>query len=139
MKIKCIETNSTGIDRNEVHTISAYPFDFSNYGLNVNDTYEVMAFILYKNTKYLYYLIDINGKPYWFPNELFEVIDNSIPGHWFFKNFTNEQEVDIYCIWGYDEICNDDNHYDALIERDSEALKIYFQQKARITKYCEED
>lgn len=139
MKIKCTETRAVGLNLNEVNTISSNKFDYQNYGLYENEVFRVMALILYKDTKYLYYLIDINGKPNWFPNELFEVIDNSIPGLWFYKNFTKEQDVDIYCIWGYDEICNDDNHYDALIERDSEALEIYFQQKARITRYFEED
>lgn len=132
MKIKCNDTNAVKLKLSEVNTITSNEFDYSNLGLLANEIYLVMAMILYKDTKYLYYLIDINGKPNWFPNELFEVLDNTLPNQWSFKIFNTESDVDIYCLWGYNELCNQEDHYDQLIEREDEALIIYFNQKRKI-------
>jgi hypothetical protein len=132
MKIKCNDTSAVKLKLSEVNTITSNEFDYKNLGLLVGEIYLVMAMILYKDTKYLYYLIDINGKPNWFPNELFEVTDNSLPTDWSFRIFNDQNDVDIYCIWGYDEICNNEEHYDQLIERENEALMIYFNNKRKI-------
>jgi len=132
MKIKCNDTSAVKLKLSEVNTITSNEFDYNNWGLLANEIYLVLAMILYKDTKYLYYLIDINGKPNWFPNELFEVIDNVLPNQWSFKIFNTESDVDIYCIWGYDELCNQEDHYDQLIEREDEALTIYYNQKRKI-------
>jgi len=132
MKIKCNDTNAVNLNLSDVNTIASNEFDFSTLGLLADEVYLVMAMILYKDTKYLYYLIDINGKPNWFPNKLFEVVDNTLPNQWSFKIFNAEADVDIYCMWGYNELCNQEDHYDQLIEREDEALIIYFNQKRKI-------
>lgn len=129
MKIKCKNTSAKNLNLFEVNTINSNEFDYNIFGLLANEIYLVMSIVLYKDTKYLYYLIDINGKPNWFPNELFEVIDNSLPNQWSFKIYNDESDIDIYSIWGYDEICNQEDHYDQLIERENVALEIYFNKK----------
>ncbi|TPV31129.1 hypothetical protein FJ651_15570 [Paucihalobacter ruber] len=108
--------------------------DFSAFGLIIGEIYFVMAMLLFKDTKHLYYLVDINGKPNWFPHELFVVVENSLPKNWSFKVFNTEPDVDIYCIWGYHELCNNDEHYNQLIEREDEALSIYFKNKKMMTE-----
>lgn len=132
MKIRCVETKASKLNLTEVNIINSNDFDFGSYGLLVNDIYSVMAMILYKDTRYLYYLIDIKGKPNWFPNELFEIVNNKIPSQWSFKIFNEESDIDIYCIWGYEELCNNEDHYDHLIEREGKALAIYFDQKRKL-------
>lgn len=132
MKVKCIETKARELNVFYDKSIRYHDTDFSGHGLLINEIHLVMAMVLYKDTKYLYYLVDINGKPNWFPNELFEVTDNSLPTQWSFKIFNDESDVDVYCIWGYDEICNNEEHYDQLIERENEALMIYFNNKRKI-------
>jgi hypothetical protein len=129
MKIKCRQTSAKELNLFEVNTITRKEFDFGTLGLQFGEVYLVMAMVLFKDTKYLYYLIDINGKPNWFPNELFELVDGSLPSKWSFRIYSKEDEIDIYCIWGYDEICNQDDHFDQLIERDREALNVYFRNK----------
>ncbi|MQP53595.1 MULTISPECIES: hypothetical protein [unclassified Flavobacterium] len=131
MKIKCIETKATNFNLEEVNTITSNNFDynFGGHGLKLNEVYNVIGMLLYKDTKYLYYLIDINNKPYWFPNELFLIIDNNVPENWNFNIFNKSIDDDIYMIFGYKELCFDEEHYNQLIEREKDALNIYFKNK----------
>lgn len=134
MKVICKDISAEKLDLTEVKTIISNEFDFSfgGYGVELNKEYIVMGLVLYADSNYLYYLIDTHGKPNWFPCQLFDVVDNSIPENWFMKIFDKNEESQIYSIWGFNELCNDDDFYDLLIERDDATMKIYFERKMEI-------
>lgn len=97
-------------------------FDF---GLIVGKSYFVMGIILFG--KDIKILVDEEGRPSWFPIELFDMIDNKIENDWF---FIVPNSIEIKAIWGFDELCNDENYFDSLACRDEKALEIYFKKKS---------
>jgi hypothetical protein len=135
MKIICKKINAKGVDLNEVKTIHTNEFDYSfgSYGLQLNMEYLVMGIILYKEANCLYYLIDLHSKPYLFPYVLFDISDNMLPPSWNIKVY-NKFENDIYCIWGFEELCNDDLFFEQLMDRKDKAMRIYFKRKIEMEK-----
>lgn len=140
MRIICKQTTSEGFDLKEVTTVFSNNFDYSfgGHGLELRKEYIVMGTLLYKDTNCLYYLIDVNGRPDWFPYLLFDVSDNTLPENWFMRIDGKKQSNGVYCIWGFEELCNEDNFYEHLIDRNDQAMKIYFKRKIEIEKSLEE-
>lgn len=103
-----------------------------DYGLELDKEYLVMGIM--KNGKQLSYFMDENGKPGFYPCELFEVVDSRINAEWHFKSYSKDSEMYLYvqAVWGYSELCFDESHYEQIVDRDQEALNIYFNRKARI-------
>lgn len=136
MRAICKQTTSHGFDLKEVTTVFSNDFDYSfgGYGLELDKEYFVMGIAMYQNSNCLYYLIDTNGKPDWFPYLLFDIADNSIPRNWFIKVNGKNDDSDIYSLCGFDELCNDSDFYDQLLERDEKAMQIYFKRKAELEK-----
>ena len=93
-----------------------------------------MGMLLYKNSNCLYYLIDVSGRPDWFPHLLFNTSENSLSYDWFVR-VNNRGENGIYCVWGFDELCNSEKFYEQLMERDEQAMGIYFRRKIEIEKF----
>lgn len=105
-----------------------YPNDF-DYGLEIGKEYIVMGIVLYKNSNNMYYLVDSNGRPNWFPYQIFKISENSLPEDWFINVQYKKENSDIYSIWGFSELCNNEEYYDLLMDRDKSALNIYFKYK----------
>ncbi|MBV4360607.1 hypothetical protein [Pinibacter aurantiacus] len=141
MKIICVSTTSKGFDLKEVTTVLSNDFDYGHggHGLEINREYIVMGTVIYQDSSCLYYLIDVNGKPEWFPHLLFDVLDNTLPKRWFMKIYEKDGDGDIYSILGFDELCNNEDFYDLLLVRDDEAMRIYFKQKAELEKELAEE
>ncbi len=131
MKAICKKTTSEGFDLKKVTTVFSNSFDYSfgGSGLELGKEYTIMGVALYKDSTCLYFLIDTFGRPNWFPHLLFDVLENSIPLNWHMKLNGNNKDGDIYCLWGFDELCNDETYYDRLIERDEAAMSIFFRRK----------
>ncbi|MFZ1528238.1 MAG: hypothetical protein WAT19_05795 [Ferruginibacter sp.] len=136
MKVICKQTTSQGFDLKEVISVFSNDFDYSygGYGLELGREYFIMGIVTYQNNNCLYYLIDVNGKPDWFPYVLFEMTDNSIPRSWFIKVYGKNDDTDIYSLCGFNELCNENNFYDQLLERNERAMRIYFIQKIELEK-----
>ncbi len=113
------------------------PKDF-NDGLQLNKLYLVMGIALYRGANNLYYLVDEDGRPSWFPHQLFEIIDDSLSLNWHIKIIDAEQSSDIYSIWGFSELCRLPDYYDRLVDRDDDALHIYFKRKIELEQEDEE-
>ena len=101
-----------------------------DHGLELEKEYLVMGTFLAE--KQLWYLIDEGGKPSCYPFQLFQVIDTSISPNWHFKII--EDENDIYpfekvAVWGYYELCFDQSHYERLVERNENDIRLYFKRK----------
>lgn len=134
MKVKCKQTTSAGFDLNEVTTVKSTNHDYSagGYGLELGAEYLVMGMTVYKDSNCIYYLVDVQGRPDWFPYLLFEVFDNTIPYNWFVRVNGKKQNSDIYCLWGFKELCEDEGYYDRLTNREANALRTYFDRKKEI-------
>lgn len=134
MKVKCKQTTAENLNLNFVTTIVSNDNDFNigGYGIELNKEYIVMGIIVYSDSNCSYYLIDTNGKPIWYPYLLFEIIDNSLPSNWFLKLYNPKNEFEVSSILGFEELCNDEEFYDKLIERDEEILQIYFRRKMEL-------
>ncbi|MEV5901011.1 hypothetical protein [Streptomyces sp. NPDC052127] len=61
--------------------------------------------------------------PGWYPMEMFDVRDPRMPSHWLFAKYPGSEYLQ--ALWGYEELINDEFHYDALLERDNGALVIF--------------
>lgn len=141
MKVKCKHTTAEDLDLEFVTTIVAKDYDFSSggYGVELNEEYIVMGIVVYADSNCAYYLIDTHNKPTWYPYLLFELIDNSLPSNWFLKLYHPNTEFEIVSLLGFEELCNDEEFYDKLIERDKEAERIYFKRKIELKKALEEE
>jgi hypothetical protein len=139
MKAICIQTTSEGFDLHEVTTVFSNDFDYNygGYGIELGKEYTIMGIVLYNDSNCLYYLIDVNGRPDWFPYLLFEISDNSLPRNWFIKLNGKMKSSDINCLWGFEELCNVQDFYHQLIEREETAMRIYFRRKIEIEKEYE--
>ena len=131
MKAVCKQITSSGFDLKEVTTIFSQDFDYSfgGNGLELGKEYIVMGIATYKDSNCLYYLIDVNGNPDWFPYLLFNLSNNSFPNNWFIKINGKREDSDIYSLCGFNELCNEENFYDQLADRNDGAMNTYFKRK----------
>ena len=111
-----------------------------NFGLELDKEYLVTGMVLAK--KQLWYLVDEKGKPSFFPHQLFEVVNSSLSTNWYFKLYSEDDGIfpfDKEAMWGYLELCFDKHHYEQLIDRESEALELYFKRKIELEKEQSEE
>lgn len=79
----------------------------------------------------LMYLIDPDDacRPNWYPPELFEVSDGSVPASWKFAFYGGQYMNDLGAVWGYEELVANADHFNGLAERDPAALLSFARQK----------
>jgi hypothetical protein len=121
MKVKCIYNNPEEIS-------PTIPNNF-NYGLVLGKEYIVLGLMCFKKSNTLYFLVDEENRPGFFPFQIFEIIENRIPINWHLKINVNNEFVDYSYIMGFDELCNDEEFYNNLLLRNKEALSIYRSRK----------
>lgn len=106
------------------------------FHLNVGSDYLVLGMSLWE-TILTVLVRDETGRPHWHPIGLFEFQDQTVPEDWEFElldgiaasggDATNR----CLAIWGYRDLVRDPEHSDKLIERDPEALEVFFSQLVR--------
>lgn len=116
------------------NVLSDVPNSF-NFGLELEKEYLVMGITLAE--KQLWYLVDEQGRPSFYPYQLFQITNASISPNWHFKLYNEDDEIfpfDKEAMWGYFELCFDANHYEQLVNRDVKALELYFKRKIELEK-----
>jgi hypothetical protein len=108
--------------------------DNFDYGLEINKEYLVTGILTFKQSDDLYFLVDESGRPSWFPFQIFETINNELPKNWFVKINAGNDYVDYKNLFGFNELCNDDDFFNQLLERDEEAMQVYFRRKIELEK-----
>jgi len=107
----------------------------TEYDVSVGKEYEVFGVAVWRSI-ILLLLLDDGNLPDWYPVELFSVADAQLPEDWFFSvSVANEHGVE--AIWGYDHLVRTPSHYEALLERDPSALRMFFKerwQRAEVTE-----
>lgn len=103
-----------------------------DYDLELQKEYLVMGIMI--NRKELSYFVDENGKPGFYPKELFDVTDNQLSQDWYFRPYSKNDEMYPYvqAIWGYHELVFEENHYEKIVEREEAALRLYFKRKIEL-------
>lgn len=122
MLIICRNNDAKSLSEKALNVSGTLNTEFS---LKIEKQYFVYSMCLWEGVlKYL--LIGEENLPSWYPAELFEVIDKTLPLEWYCNVTTG---MCLEGIWGYKEMVYDDNHHDDLIERDSDAIKIFLNRK----------
>jgi len=101
--------------------------------LEIDREYLVMGIIVFQT--YQGFLIDDGDMISVCPCPLFAIVDDRIDPNWHFRLIdVNEQIYPfIQSIFGYFELCSDNNAYENLIvEKDKAAETIYFMRKAEL-------
>ena len=112
---------------------SGIPDNF-DYCLEINKEYLVTGILTFKQSNDLYFLVDESGRPSWFPFQIFETINNELPKNWFIKINVGNGYVDYKNLIGFNELCNDEDFFNQLLERNETAMQIYFRRKIELEK-----
>lgn len=113
--------------------------DNFDFGLELNKEYIVMGLLTFKRSNDLYLLVDENGRPSWFPYQIFEIVNNILPKKWLVKINSRNEFVDYKNLIGFRELCNDDNFFNGLLEREEEPMRIYFKRKIELERDLSEE
>ncbi len=125
MIVRCLANRGTGLGEPD-HGL--YFTDAAKFSLVVGKDYPAHGMAMYKRG--LIVLVQAEtGSPKWYPVELFEVVDGTLPADWRFAT-RDEGATGTQAIWGYPELVDDPGHKDALIEREPDALAVFADRVA---------
>jgi hypothetical protein len=131
MKVKCIHRRGSALPE-ELLRLGNTPDTV--FHVTYGNSYIVYAINLWKGS--INYLILEDGeqhKPDWYPANLFEVTDSRMPSTWQYAFWGNIPEFQVQAVWGYAELALDaGKHYDALMERQEDALAVFQQRREEI-------
>jgi hypothetical protein len=99
----------------------------SNFAVSIGREYRVYAMSLWQGV-IMVLLKDDTRLPNWFPIPLFTVTDSHLPENWLFSSHNGDESCS-RTMWGYDKLVTDVAHYDLLIEKHPEALKIFYEEE----------
>ena len=140
MKIICKENTAKNLDLKEVPNGVRKEHEFSF--LVLGQEYLVMGIVGYRNRSGLYYLIDDGCVPNWMPYGLFEVSDKAFPSNWHIEVIDKKKDPEgvIFFLEGFYELCEGEDFYEALFEREPDALEVYWKRKNEVQQwYAERD
>jgi len=129
MKVICKKNTSKDFDLKEVTTVISNDVE---YPLEIDKEYLVMGIMIPKENNCLYYLVDDFGWPSWNPYLLFDISDNALPNDWYVRVCDKNAPGDLFYLSGFYELCNDEDFHDSLMERDEEAMLLYFKRKIEL-------
>ena len=72
-------------------------------------------------------IVDDARRPDWYPLELFEVVDGSIPSDWMFA-LREEGEKGTQAVWGHPRLVGDPELDDALADQDPDVQVIFWRE-----------
>jgi len=101
-------------------------FRESVFNVTIGSEYAVLGIAVYKGIV-CFLLVDDVSLPNWYPADLFSVVDSRIPANWFSALYPGNAAALGFLI-GYRALIFDERHYDALLERDPEALEIFHRE-----------
>jgi len=107
------------------------------FNIEVNREYRILGMGIF-DTVLLVLVCDESRKPNWLPIGLFEFDSWQLPASWEFSLLdgvaaSGGASSDRWVArWGYAELVQNAHHSDALIERDPEALKVFFRELRKL-------
>jgi len=137
MKIRCIANKCEDL-LEETILLIGYT---KNYEFDIEiGTEHIVYGIFSTDGRSSYLLTDKHNFPFWYPAELFEIIDSLLPPttRISFKKYKRYDDKDSTAtIIGYKEMTLDFDHHDDLIELKRETLEIFYKRKAEIDEFEE--
>lgn len=116
--------------------------DQTNFSpLKIGEHYLVFGLLFILNR--IDFLVCPQGQnPLWAPSSLFKIIDSCVPDGWgicMTKSNADYQILfdtfGIHSVLGYSDLVNKYAHYIGVIERDSDEVQRFFEEKRRIEKW----
>jgi hypothetical protein len=101
----------------------------SIFHVSIGKEYRVFAIAVYRGATLLL-LSDEDNLPNWYPMDLFSISDSRLPHDWYGAAYPSNDDG-LQFLLGYKQIAFDEEHYDALLEREPHALRTFFQEVAR--------
>jgi len=125
MNVKCIANTGEYLLEKSVETGELRA---TKYPVDIGEVYTVYCMSTWKGC--LDYLLSGEDArfSFWYPAELFEVVNPLLPLEWYFTFRTYGGEVR-EAIWGYKEMVSDSKHLVYLIEREQEVVEIFLKRK----------
>ncbi len=111
------------------------------FHVEIGSEYVVMGMSLWE-TVLTVLVCDETGRPRWHPIGLFEFEQTTLPGDWEFGILDGiaasggDASNRRVAMWGYRELVRDLQHSDRLIERDPEALGVFFDELEKARERC---
>ena len=99
------------------------------FHVSIGKSYPVFAMALWQSV-IIILLLDDTGKPNWYSIEIFSIVDPKLSDDWYFST-TIANDHGVQAIWGYEHMTSNPKHYEAVIERDPEALRVFDEQRRR--------
>ena len=103
-----------------------YYTERSAFQITPGDSYEVHGLALF-NGGLIVLLKDAAASPNWYPIDLFDTVDGSLPANWKFS-LREGGEDGLQALIGYQRLVDDPSHFEALIEREPNALEFFNRQ-----------
>ncbi len=102
------------------------------FHFQINKLYEVYGICIWHDT-INYLLIEQEGSlPSWYPAEIFDISDPSLPSEWYFNFYGYDDISGLTAVWGYKDLVESKEHYTGLLERESQDIKTFLQMKKEI-------
>jgi hypothetical protein len=103
----------------------------TDFDLEIGKDYIAYGISLW-NGLLVYLVVGEGLHPHWYPAELFTVSENKLPDDWFFAYFAEKDGAEINAIWGYNELVNNEVHFDGVSNLDQDAIEVFVTRKKEI-------
>lgn len=103
-----------------------YYTDRTDFHVTTGQSYVVYEVALF-NGGLIVLIIDDNRQPNWYPMELFEVEDGTLPSNWLFA-LRDGDENGTQAVWGHPRLVTDPALDDSLANQDSEARVTFWRE-----------
>lgn len=130
MKVTCIDNTNKVLS--EKALLQGYIIKTEFEKLKIGGQYIVFGISIWGEVMYYLIIDEDEIYPIWYPADLFNVVDASLPLGWHFNYFGFKDDNSLVLISGYKELATLTNHNDMLMERDENALKIFFKMKKEL-------
>jgi hypothetical protein len=134
MRVKAIASNGLVLSDK---TIKAFHNSGCDYQITIGEIYTVYGILIWKNIIHYIVFDRWRSNPFPHPAELYQITDNRLPKEWYYNFYGYTTEDEINAVWGYKELVLQHEHYFKLMERDHEALDIFFTRQEEIDKFHE--
>ena len=105
-----------------------------DFGMRVDREYVVYAVSMWKSVLHYLVIPENTSLPFWYPAAIFQVTDQRVPSSWYFGHPFGGDGTDVAFELGYEEIVRNMRHSDDLVERETEAIRIFLARKDEIER-----
>lgn len=104
----------------------------ADFHLRGDTTYIVYGISMWRFVLHYLVIPENMSLPYWYPADLFEIVDTRLPPELFFRDFRDNDPSEREFLLGYKELIQDVSHDIGLMEREVNAIRIFLERKEEI-------